>query len=103
ANDVLTINGLAGNDTLSGGTGIAALTKLTLDGGDDNDALNGGDGADTLIGGSGNDTVTGNGGNDTEFMGAGNDTSVWNPGNNSDIVEGQDGVDTLLFNGTGGS
>ena len=29
----------------------------------------------------------------------GNDTFVWNPGDGSDIVEGQAGIDTLLFNG----
>ena len=33
------------------------------------------------------------------LLGAGDDTFVWNPGDGSDIVEGQAGVDTLLFNG----
>ena len=32
-------------------------------------------------------------------MGAGDDTFVWNPGDGSDIVEGQDGNDTMQFNG----
>ncbi len=32
-------------------------------------------------------------------MGAGDDTFVWDPGDGSDIVEGQDGNDTMLFNG----
>src|SRR5258706_3421047 len=32
-------------------------------------------------------------------MGAGNDTFGWNPGDGSDIVEGQDGFDTMVFNG----
>jgi Ca2+-binding RTX toxin-like protein len=32
-------------------------------------------------------------------MGAGNDAFTWNPGDGSDIVEGQAGTDTLLFNG----
>ena len=32
-------------------------------------------------------------------MGDGSDTFVWNPGDGSDIVEGQAGTDTLLFNG----
>ena len=31
--------------------------------------------------------------------GTGNDTFVWNPGDGSDAVEGQDGTDTLQFNG----
>jgi len=32
-------------------------------------------------------------------MGAGDDTFVWDPGDGSDIVEGQDGSDTMRFNG----
>ena len=102
ANDRVTLNGLGGNDTLSGGA-LAALMQLTLDGGDGNDVLNGGNGADTLIGGNGNDSIDGNQGNDTAFMGDGNDTFVWDPGDGSDIVEGQSGVDTLLFNGSAGA
>jgi Ca2+-binding RTX toxin-like protein len=31
--------------------------------------------------------------------GAGDDTFIWNPGDGSDIIEGQGGVDTMLFNG----
>jgi Ca2+-binding RTX toxin-like protein len=103
ANDRLTVNGLGGNDTLTGGVGLAAIMQLTLDGGDGNDTLNGGNGADVLLGGNNNDTVDGNGGNDTALMGAGNDTFVWDPGDGSDIEEGQDGVDTLLFNGSAGA
>src|SRR5262249_49110703 len=36
---------------------------------------------------------------DLALLGTGNDTFIWNPGEGSDTVEGQDGVDTLLFNG----
>jgi Ca2+-binding RTX toxin-like protein len=32
-------------------------------------------------------------------MGAGDDVFVWNPGDGSDIVEGQDGADRMVFNG----
>ncbi len=102
ANDRLIVNGLGGNDTLSGGT-LSALTLLTLDGGDDNDTLNGGDGDDMLLGGDGNDTIDGNGGDDTAQMGIGNDIFVWGPGDGSDVVEGQDGQDTLRFNGSAGA
>jgi Ca2+-binding RTX toxin-like protein len=105
ANDLLNVDGLDGNDTISGATGLAALIKLTIDGGAGNDTINGGDGAETLIGGDGNDTIDGNGGADTGLMGAGDDTFVWDPGDGSDVVEGQDGADrdadTLLFNGAG--
>ena len=38
-------------------------------------------------------------GNDVALLGNGNDTFVWNPGDGSDVVEGQAGTDTLLFNG----
>jgi Ca2+-binding RTX toxin-like protein len=32
-------------------------------------------------------------------MGAGDDVFVWNPGDDNDTVEGQDGFDTMQFNG----
>ena len=34
------------------------------------------------------------------FLGAGDDTFQWDPGDGSDTVEGQDGRDTMLFNGS---
>ena len=33
------------------------------------------------------------------LMGAGDDTFAWNPGDDNDTLEGQDGFDTMLFNG----
>ncbi len=104
ANDVLNVNGLDGNDTISGAVGLAALIKLGIDGGAGNDTINGGDGAETLLGGDGNDAIDGNRGDDTGLLGAGNDSFRWDPGDGSDVVEGQDGdegADTLLFNGAG--
>jgi Ca2+-binding RTX toxin-like protein len=95
----VTVNGLGGGDTLSGGSGLAVLTQLTLDGGDGTDTLNGGNGADVLLGGNQNDVADANGGNDTVFLGDGNDTARWDPGDGSDIVEGQTGNDVLDFNG----
>jgi Bacterial Ig domain/Cadherin-like domain/Putative Ig domain/RTX calcium-binding nonapeptide repeat (4 copies)/Bacterial cadherin-like domain len=72
------IDGLAGNDnltgaglddTLIGGLGTDTLSGLagndTLRGGDGKDTLNGGDGNDLLIGGAGNDSLTGGNGIDT--------------------------------------
>ena len=98
---VVNLNG--GNDTFTAGNGLAALIKLTVDGGDGNDAITGGDGNDLLMGGNGNDTITGGRGSDVALMGAGDDTFVWNPGDGSDVVEGQAGADTLLFNGSNAS
>ena len=95
---VVNLNG--GNDAFTAGNGLAPLIKLTVDGGEGNDAITGGDGDDLLLGGNGNDTVTGGRGSDVALMGAGDDTFVWNPGDGSDVVEGQAGTDTLLFNGS---
>jgi len=33
-------------------------------------------------------------------MGAGDDTFVWNPGDDNDTLEGQDGFDRMVFNGS---
>jgi len=95
----LLVKGGAGNDTIVGQNGIAALTHLTIDGGAGNDTITGGDGNDQLIGGDGNDAITGGRGNDVASMGAGDDTFVWNPGDGSDTVEGGAGLDTMVFNG----
>src|SRR5205814_2211747 len=81
------------------GNGLASLISLTVDGGAGNDSITGGDGADILIGGDGNDQIIGGRGNDVALMGAGDDVFIWNPGDGSDVVEGQAGADTMLFNG----
>ncbi len=95
-----TVSGLDGADTIAASNGLATLTSLTLDGGDDNDDLRGGDGADTLNGGKGNDSVDGNIGADQANLGAGDDRFQWDPGDGSDTVEGQAGNDRLDFNGS---
>jgi len=95
----LVLNANGGDDKFTAGNGLATLIKVTVDGGAGDDTLTGGDGADTLLGGSDNDTITGGRGNDTSLMGAGDDVFIWNPGDGSDVVEGQDGTDTMLFNG----
>src|SRR5437899_336298 len=110
--------GQGGNDTIALDESNGALPAAQLFGGAGNDTLTGGSGADQLFGGAGNDTLLGKGGNDLLFGGAGNDTLiggdgddqvfgeggndrfVWNPGDDSDVVEGQDGTDTLVFNGS---
>ena len=72
----LTLNGDAGNDTITGGSG-----NDTLSGGDDDDQLQGGGGNDSLVGGAGTDTVSESG--DVDFVidastltGVGNDQFV---------------------------
>ncbi len=94
----MTIDGGNGDDNLVGGAGAG-----TLRGDTGNDILAGGSGAETLLGGNGNDSIDGNGGNDVGLLGNGDDTFVWDPGDGSDIVEGQNGIDTMLFNGANGA
>ena len=96
----LVLNANGGDDSFAATGNLAALIKLTVDGGAGNDTLLGGNGADTLLGGDGNDFVDGNQGNDVGLLGAGDDTFQWDPGDGSDVVEGQDGADTLAFNGS---
>ena len=91
ANDRLTLNALGGND-------VVDATSLEADG--IQLVMNGGLGADILIGSEGGDQFNGGDGDDQVFMGAGDDTFTWNPGDDNDILEGQDGFDTMIFNGS---
>jgi Ca2+-binding RTX toxin-like protein len=96
----LVLNANGGDDSFSATGNLAALIKITVDGGTGNDTLLGSNGVDVLLGGDGDDFVDGQQGNDVGFLGAGNDTFQWDPGDGSDIIEGQDGSDTMLFNGS---
>src|SRR5262245_30281936 len=78
----LVVNMNGGDNSFSATGNLAALIGVTVDGGTGNDTILGSNGADLLIGGDGNDVFQ------------------WDPGDGSDIVEGQDGFDTLLFNGS---
>jgi Ca2+-binding RTX toxin-like protein len=95
---VVNLNG--GDDAFSATGNLAALVRLTVDGGAGNDTILGGNGADILLGGDGNDFIDGQQGNDVAFLGAGDDLFQWDPGDGSDVVEGQAGLDTLRFNGS---
>jgi hypothetical protein len=98
-NDSLVINALGGNDGVTATTLPAGVIKLTIDGGAGNDTLLGSQGADVFLSGAGNDFIFGDNGNDLALMGAGNDVFQWNPGDGNDTIEGQDGIDTMLFLG----
>ncbi|HEY1369288.1 MAG TPA: hypothetical protein VGF23_19340, partial [Gaiellaceae bacterium] len=77
-----------------------AEEDITINGGAGNDTLIGGAGAETFIGGAGDDFVDGNIGADTAQLGGGADTFQWDPGDGSDVVDGQGGNDVLEFNGS---
>jgi uncharacterized repeat protein (TIGR01451 family) len=106
-NKPATVEGEAGNDTLTGGNrsdtllggaGRDTLTGLggddTLFGGDGNDTLRGGSGHDKLFGGLGNDRAFGDGGNDFVLGEGGNDQAFGGAGR--DILIGGVGLDTLF-------
>jgi Ca2+-binding RTX toxin-like protein len=71
-NDLWTINGLGGNDTLTGNA-----SADTLNGGAGNDVLNGAGGNNTLVGGTGDDTY---------FVNSSGDVVVENAGEGTDLV-----------------
>jgi RTX calcium-binding nonapeptide repeat (4 copies) len=75
----------------------------TIAGGAGDDSLIGGGGDETFYGGRGNDIVAGGRGNDTAYLGRGNDVFRWDPGEGSDVIDGQDGSDRMLFNGAAGA
>ncbi|MGE3182667.1 MAG: calcium-binding protein, partial [Phycisphaerae bacterium] len=97
----LVLNANGGNDMFACTGNLAPLIQITADGGPGEDSLLGSNGADVLIGGDDNDFIDGNQGADIILMGAGNDVFRWDPGDGSDIVEGQEGQDTIDFNGSG--
>ena len=107
--DVSAINvrGGNGNDSIRIDDANGAFTDsipTTIAGGNGNDSLQGGQiqavaENETFYGGNGNDTVDGGKGNDTAYLGNGNDTFRWDNGEGSDVIEGQNGTDTMLFNG----
>jgi Ca2+-binding RTX toxin-like protein len=99
ANDALVVNAQGGNDAITATTLAAGIAALTLDGGAGDDTILGSQGNDVVIGGEGSDYVFGDNGNDSALLGGGDDVFEWNPGDGNDTVEGQDGVDTLLFQG----
>ncbi len=79
--------------------GLFTDELVTMNGGDGADTLVGGFGADVLLGGKGNDVVAGGRGSDRALLGDGDDRFQWNPGDDSDVVEAQAGKDLLDFAG----
>ena len=93
-------SGGAAGDILSGIEKLFGSNQGDVLTGDDGaNVLFGLAGADTLNGAAGDDLLDGGAGNDVAFLGTGNDVFQWDPDDGSDMVEGQDGLDRLDFNG----
>jgi RTX calcium-binding nonapeptide repeat (4 copies) len=99
ANDQLILTTEGGDDDVSASALAASSVRLTLDTGAGKDTVKGSGGADSILAGPDADDVTPGRGDDVAFLGSEDDRVVWNPGDGSDVVEGQEGVDTQLFNG----
>lgn len=112
-----TISADAGSDTIYGGVGNGA-DSVTSGGGNDvvftgsgNDTINAGGGNDVVYNGSGSDNVNGGAGADTLWGGPGNDALTGGTGadefsfatgnGNDTISDFEDGIDTIVFSGTG--
>jgi Ca2+-binding RTX toxin-like protein len=97
--DTITINGQAGNDTITVGLPDSPINaELALNGGDGNDTIIGSDGAEVISGGNGDDSLSGGGGDDTLLGGEGRDRLMGGAGD--DELSGGGGDDTL-FGDTG--
>jgi Ca2+-binding RTX toxin-like protein len=95
----LVVNGLDGDDIMTGTLGLSGLISMTLNGGNGNDQISGGDGIDRLNGDADNDILIGFKGNDLMNGGPGDDLLVWNNGDNSDVMNGDEDADTVEVNG----
>src|SRR5215203_4381554 len=100
--DAANVINLAGATTAD----FTDVTAVTINGAGGNDTITGSQFADTISGGAGNDRIVGgrNPANTRDIMlgEAGDDTLVWNPGDGDDTMDGADGNDTIEVNGGGG-
>ncbi len=92
ANDRFDVLAGAGDDTLDASSLSGNRIQLRLFGEAGDDRIIGSAGADFVNGGAGIDSVS---------LGGGNDRFQWNPGEGSDVIDGQNGIDTHEFNGSG--
>lgn len=97
------LTGGDGDDQLFGGShedempgGSDATDNDKLDGGDGDDILKGGLGADWLLGGDGDDVID-HFGHAMEESGAEQHDYDWHNDHASDVLDGGDGDDTLIF------
>jgi Ca2+-binding RTX toxin-like protein len=91
--DVLSIATRGGPDIIDATAVDPDVLSLEVDGGPASDFFVGSEGADHFTGGG---TI------DTAFLGGGDDTFAWSPDDGDDVIEGQAGFDTLVFDGSDG-
>lgn len=96
----LTLNTLAGADTVTVSDLDSGPFGVTVNGGTGDDTITGGSGADLLNGDEDGDVIVGSAGNDTMNGGDGNDGMFGVSG--SDVMNGGAGNDTLRGQATGG-
>ena len=87
-------SGSGGTLTLSDGTRIVDVERLTLDTGDGSDRITTGASVDRIVGGGGRDVIATLGGDDYIDGGTGDD--VLDGGGGSDFLVGNLGLDTLI-------
>jgi len=93
ASEALDLHAAGGDDTFVAAPSAGTQLAITVDGGAGNDTLTGSDSPDTLVGGSGNDTITGNGGFDA-LDGELGDDSIRARDGVTDLVRGGPGNDS---------
>ena len=97
--DAEVLVGGAGNDAMTAASGVA----VTMNGGAGDDTLTGDSGADTLNGEAGNDTLAGGDGKDTLNGGDGDDTfTEGTASNGADVFNGGKGTDTVDYSARAG-
>ena len=99
----LTVNGLGGNDTLSGGVGLAALISSRSTAATATTRSTAATAPTRCSAATATTRSTATAATTPRSWATATTRSSGIPGDGSDIVEGQDGTDTLLFNGAAGA
>ncbi len=101
--DRILVSARGGNDVVriveSNGL-FTTAERTTIHGGPGSDSIAGGSGSETLIGGPDADSISGGPGPDHVSLGPGDDLFRTTTGDGRDVLEGQDGTDTLRVTGS---
>ena len=86
-----------GDDTVNAAT--VSAVAVTVNGGAGDDTITGGAMGDNLDGGAGDDQITGGAGEDKLYGGDDSDTFLWAAGDGNDTIEGGAGPNALVMTG----